>query len=356
MDRISIGGDLCCDAVIIPGQMLDKHLREMNEAQLKIYLYLLRNQNRECVSVSAIADYFNYTVQDVKRSLMFLRKRGTLEIAEADDEDRKSSADEPLSTTKSGRNNTDQKGDNIVTFLAKPSYSKEELSAFAQKPDIMQLLFVAEQYMGKALKSDDIAAILYMYDTFGFEADLIEYIIEYCISNNKRSMRSIEKLAADWAEAGVDTLDKAKERTRCVPKEVYEVFAAFGMDKTRKPVDAEIAYVRKWTESYGFGMDIIEQACTRTILAINKPSFSYAGKILAVWYEAGVHHIDDIRMADEQYRERQSKQSKVPAVPASKAGKKQAKSSGEDIQAAKFKNFKQREYDYDKLEQDALSN
>ena len=43
MDQITLNSDLCCDALVIPGAALEKCLREANESQLKIYLYLLKN-------------------------------------------------------------------------------------------------------------------------------------------------------------------------------------------------------------------------------------------------------------------------------------------------------------------------
>ena len=71
--------------------------------------------------------------------------------------------------------------DNILHLPSKPSYSLDKLAEFQEKEDISQLLFIAEQYIGKTLSSTEISTLLYMYDSLHFSTDLIEYLIEYCV-------------------------------------------------------------------------------------------------------------------------------------------------------------------------------
>ena len=40
--------------------------------------------------------------------------------------------------------------------------------------------------------------------------DVIEYVIEYCVQNRHNSIRYMEKVALNWHEKGIDTVDKAK--------------------------------------------------------------------------------------------------------------------------------------------------
>lgn len=314
MEGITLNSDLCCDALVIPGAAVEKCLREANESQLKIYLYLLKNTGKD-LTVGSIADYFNYSEQDVKRALRFWNAK--------------------TGATKASS------GGNVVEFSGRSVYSKEKIASFIGQPDVSQLMFVAEQYMGRPIKPDEVSTLLYIYDELGFPADLVEYLLEYCISNNKRSFKSIEGVATEWKEAGVRTLAAAKKLTRHVPKEMREVMDALGFAPDRQPVEAEVAYVRRWVESYGYGMDIIREACSRTVLATGKPSIRYANGILKGWHDAKVKRCEDIAALDEQFRSRKAKE------PSSiqKAGS--AKS-----QAGKFHNFSARKYDYDELMKD----
>lgn len=309
MESVTLNSDLCCDALVIPGTAVEKCLREANESQLKIYLYLLKcgSQNP---TVGSIADYFNYSEQDVERALKFWNTGGKCD-----------------SKTKS------KAVDNM--------YSKEKISQFMDNPDVSQLLFVAEQYMGRPLGPDEVSSMLYIYDELGFGTDLAEYLLEYCISNNKKTFRSIEAVAVEWKEAGVETLDAAKKLTRHIPKEMKAVMEALGFPADRQPVEAEVAYVRRWTQRYGYGMDIIGEACSRTVLATGKPSLRYANGIIKGWHEAGVKKPGDIIALDEEFHKNNMKETPLTSYGA-KGEKKKAS-------AGKFRNFTERLYDYDAL-------
>ncbi len=319
MDQITLNSDLCCDALVIPGAALERCLREANESQLKIYLYLLKNGS-ENSTVSSIADYFNYSEQDVKRALKFWNGKST-----------------------SGT----QSGGNVVEFSGRYTYSKDRIAKFMDDPDVAQLMVIAEQYMKRTINPDEISSILYIYDQLAFPVDLVDYLLEYCISNNKKSFRSIELVATEWKEAGVKTLAAAKKLTRHVPKEMKAVMEALGFPKDHQPVEAEIAYVRRWTESYGYGMDIIGEACKRTVLATGKPSIRYANSIIKGWHDLKVEKPEDIIAADEEFHKKKMNGS----APSTAAKKPKAKSSGN-----KFSNFSERDYDFDELTKGILSN
>lgn len=298
MDQVTLNSDLCCEALVIPEAALEKCLREANESQIKIYLYLLKCGTKS-PTISSIADYFNYSEQDVKRALRFWN----------------------------GKN--------------KP----EKAANLMEKPEVSQLMFVAEQYMGRPIKPEEISSILYIYDSLGFPADLVEYLLEYCISNNKKSMRSIEAEAVSWKEAGVTTLNAAKKLTRHVPKEMKAVLAALGFPADHQPVETEIAFVRRWTERYGYGMDIIGEAYNRAVLATGKPNFRYTNGILKKWHDAGVEKPGDIVAAEEEYRTKNAVSTTAGA--AKKAGTKKAT-------VTKIHNFTERQYDYDSLMQEII--
>ncbi len=324
MDQITLNSDLCCDALVIPGAAVERCLREANESQLKIYLYLLKN-GADNPTIDSIADYFNYSEQDVKRALKFWNTKSRAAKVPA--------------------------GGNIVEFTQRPVYTKEKIASLTGRNDVAQLLFVAEQYMKRPIKQDEVTTILYVYDELGFPADLIEYLLEYCISNNKKSFRSIEAIeavAVEWKEAGVSTLEEAKRLTRHIPKEMNEVMEALGFPKDRQPVEAEIAYVRRWTERYGYGMDIIREACSRTVLNTCKPSIRYANGILKQWYDAKVEKPEDIIALDEEFHKKKASGTKTVETTKKTDNKKSS--------VGKFHNFNERKIDYDSLRKDVLSN
>lgn len=326
MDQVMLGDDLCCNVVCVPADVIDKHLKDANEAQLKIYLYLLRNRSNGMMTVENIADYFNYTIQDVERALRFWGLGGPVSFKGQED--------------------------NVVSFKTKPSYTASQLADFAKRDDIKELLFVTEQYVGSkkgcSMNSDLIATVLYMYDSLHFDTDLIINLFEYCVEHKKSKLYQIEAVANEWSEAGVKTIQDAQKITASIPKEVYDTMKAFKLKTSyRDPSDTEISYVKKWIGEYGFGMDVIAAACDRTLTMIHDPNFSYANSILFSWHEAGVRTKDDIAAADEAFNKKRTEAADKKVSDSKKPS--QTKTAKSD----KFHNFEQRKYDFDQLEKEA---
>lgn len=333
MDRVMLGKELLPSVVSIPTDVIDKHLRDANESQLKIYLYLLRNSSDGMMSVENMADYFNYSIQDVERALRFWGLRGSL-VFEGQEE-------------------------KVVNFKKKPSYTTAQLNDFAKREDIKELLFVTEQYVGMkrggGMNNDLISTILYMYDSLGFDKDLIINLFEYCVEHKKNKLYQIEAVANEWSEAGVKTLEDAVKLTAEVPKEAIDTLKAFGIAPSmRGPSDSEIKYVKKWTEEYGFSMDIIKVACDRTILRVHEPSFSYTNTILFGWYQAGVKTVSDIDRADKDYAAKKAAEDEKKAGSVKQITSKKSSKETEKTANNKFHNFEQRKYDFSQLEKEAL--
>ena len=69
------------------------------------------------------------------------------------------------------------------------NYSAEDISMFRKQESVAELLFIAERYLGRILTPTDMNSILYWYDGLGFSTDLIEYLVEYCVSKGHTSIR-----------------------------------------------------------------------------------------------------------------------------------------------------------------------
>lgn len=84
-------------------------------------------------------------------------------------------------------------------------------------------------------------------------------------------------------------------------KNCYCVLNAYGI-KGRGPAASEIAYIRKWSEEYGFALEVILEACDRTMNSIHQPSFDYTDSILKRWKDKNVRQLKDIDAVDADYR------------------------------------------------------
>lgn len=144
---------------------------------------------------------------------------------------------------------------------AKPAYSLDELKSFQQQENTAQLIFIAEQYLGRTLSPADMKSILFFTDKLHFSDDLIDYLLQYCVERGKKDFRYIEKVAIAWAEAGITTPAQAEGHVSRYDKNVYSIMNALG--KTNTPARNELAYIRRWTEEFCFELDVILEACGR---------------------------------------------------------------------------------------------
>ncbi len=220
------------------------------------------------------------------------------------------------------------------TSQTRKTYTLDEVKTFRNNPDISELLFVLETYIKHPLSPVEMNVVFFWMNELKFSKELAEYLIEYCVSGGHISLRYMEKVAINWAETGISTVEQAKQLTATRSKSYYAVVKAFGISG-RNLTENEIAFITKWTKEYGFDLDIIQEACKRTISAIQKPSFEYADSILTSWKNKNVHAIKDIANIDATYNKN-----------------KKASSAANNVHVSRnrFNNFNQRTYDYDELE------
>lgn len=326
MTKLTLTNHIQTNTTVLENEFIDKYMVNANGEYVKVYLVLLRHLNNPdgIPTISQIADMLDYTEKDVIRALNYWKKQGLLDYE------------------------TKHAPSPEIVNQSAPVPSIEQ---FRSRKEFKELLFVAEQYLGKVLSVTEIDTITYFYETLGMSADLIEYLIEYCVENNHKSIHYIKKVALSWHEQNITTVEQAKSNTILYNKNCYSVLNAFGI-KGRAPAASEIAFIRRWNDEYCFSLDIILEACSRTMNTIHKPDFNYTESILKRWLEKGVHSTKDIAALDADYiKEKEEKEKKRKVITSSRTpsgNKSNTKANN------KFNNFDSRSYDMDDLERRLL--
>lgn len=392
MKDITLHTDSNTTATCVPNAFIDNFMADANGEFVKIYLYLLRCMNSaENFSISQMADKFEHTEKDIARALKYWEKMHILKleydadshlsgICLLDSVQDKSDTDtdevgltgsspedfsrETLSITESQITEFPVADSPVTAFSVpevsteksvepeaadsniRPEYTRDEILNFQQDEEVQDLMFIAEKYLGRTLNPTDINAILYWHDTLKFSIDLIEYLIEYCVDKGHRNIRYMDKVAISWAGSQITTVEQAKKAVGIHSQMYYGVMKAFGISG-RNLIEFELNFIEKWTNTYGFSLDIIGEACKRTIQAIHQPSFEYADTIMNNWNRNHVHHLEDIAVLDSAYQ-------KTKATPGSSPAKAAAPKS--TISKNRFTNYPQRSYDYAELEKQLLNN
>lgn len=299
----------------VPDDFIENYMVTANGDYVKIYLYLLYCvKNDKMLSVSSLADLFQCTENDIKRALKYWESKALLSTEEIF----KDTVAEPMP----------------VSVPEKISYSAGEMKHLKDQEEIRLLLVACEAYLQKQLTRTDIETLLYFYEQLQFSTDLIEYLVQYSVSKNKKSFRYMEAVAIEWHKKGIKSIEEAKTDAKPYAQECYQVLKALGINN-HDPLPSEAAFVDRWMKEYGFTIDIILEACSRTIMQIHKPSFEYTDGILKSWKTADVHHLSDVDKLTAEHKNRS-------------ASKSQQKS--DKPFTTRFHNFEQRSYDPKDLE------
>ena len=352
MKKLTLKNRFQTNATLLPNDFIDNYMVSANGEFVKVYLFLLRHLDDPCSSLTIpmIADCLNNTENDVLRAFRYWETSGLLRL-ERDEDGRITGIElqKMTSVRKSGTDIPDKLDDPltgepaVMESAVASSFvppNAVPLDSFRAQKEIKSLLFIAEQYLGKTLTRTDMETITYFYDTLHMSADLIEYLLESCVENGHKSMHYIRKVALSWCDSGIETVSQAKEQTQSYNKNCFTVLNSFGI-KNRGPAPSELTYIRKWAEDYGFTIDMIEEACRRTISATHQPSFEYADSILTRWHDNQVRTLKDVSVLDEAYQKEKAAQRNVSV---------RARTASRNLN-----NFERRNYDMDSLEEQLLN-
>ena len=405
MTAINISSDIATSFTTVSDIFIDQYMPKANGEFVKVYLYLLRatGSGAGIATISEIADHFSNTEADIVRALNYWASEGILQLQSGADgqitginlcslsvsgmqaaqsniqsavADNAAQNNLQNSVVNNAAQNNLQNGvvnnaaqnistadirmqDSVVEKLKsqatdKPApsqkeYTLDEIKEFRKNPDISELFFIIETYLKHTLSSTDTNMVLYWLDELHFSTDLVEYLVEYCITKGHSSLRYMNKVALGWVDAGIKTVDQAKDDAAAHSQIYYSVMKALGITG-RNLVDSEVSLINKWVGEYGFDIELVKAACSKTISAIQKPSFEYTDSILANWRKKDVHTLKDVEVLDANF----AKANKASATGSSQStnaanGSSKPKSNNSSSKN-KFNNFNQRNNDYDKLE------
>ena len=405
MTAINISSDIATSFTTVSDIFIDQYMPKANGEFVKVYLYLLRatGSGAGIATISEIADLFSNTEADIIRAINYWASEGILQVQTGADgqimginlcslsvsgmQAAQSNIQSAVADNAAQNNlqngvvnnvaqNSLQNGvvnnvaqnistadirmqDSVVEKLksqtpdkaasSQKEYTLDEIKEFRKNPDISELFFIIETYLKHTLSSTDTNMVLYWLDELHFSTDLVEYLVEYCITKGHSSLRYMNKVALGWADAGIKTVDQAKDDAAAHSQIYYSVMKALGITG-RNLVDSEVSLINKWVGEYGFDIELVKAACSKTISAIQKPSFEYTDSILANWRKKDVHTLKDVEVLDANF----AKANKASATGSSQStnaanGSSKPKSNNSSSKN-KFNNFNQRNNDYDKLE------
>ncbi len=365
MNTIHLRALSSSQVTILSNIFIDQYMPGAGGEFVKVYIYLLRLLADPSASVCLplLADRLNCTEGDISRALKYWSNEGLL-ILETDPSGELTgitltepspdtqmeltatvsvpqsalAAAAPISQTVSAATVSTPQLDTAPS-RSPSALTTARIKELKENEDVAQLIYICEQYLGKTLTPTDTRKILFFYDELKMSVDLIDFLIQYCVGRGHKSMRYIETVAMAWSKEGITTVEMAKDSTSRYGRDYFTILKAMGITN-RNPVDSEIVMMDTWLKDYGFSMDMIQEACSRTIMQTGQPSFQYAHKILTGWFKKGALTPEAVHALDVQHQKRSQDNSR---------GRSQTPKSPN-----RFNNFQQRNYDFKELEKQLL--
>ena len=237
-----------------------------------------------------VSSELGYTEEDVANAIAFWRGAGVIDIEETEE----SSVTE---SQKRAETSSEREGANLRHADELPKYTTEELTSILEKrKELSTLIDTCQQLYGKVFNTSEINILIGLSDYLGFDHEYILLLFAHVGKMERKSVRTVEKLAFRFADEEITDADMLREHLSFLEKSQElesKVRTTFGIN-SRALTGKEKKLVQKWLGEYKFSFDIIEKAYELTIESTQKPSLPYAGAILDRWHQEGLDTLEKI--------------------------------------------------------------
>ena len=262
----------------VPNTVVDDHIKKAGGQQIKVLLFLLRHQGED-LDAKAVAKGTGIDTADVKDAFSYWKEVGLVyEDGETP----------PIVKA------AEEKGQLKALPDLTPTY--EQVAARTLEDSNLRALFNEVQLkLGRTIGYGDQSQLLMMLDYYGLPVEVILTIVEYCVSKDKSNFAYIAKVAKDWGEREINTLEKADAFLKELKSDerLWKKFVMLFTQDAPSFTDARFAYLKKWHVENKQSLDLIYFAYQEMLENIDKPSFKYVDKILENWKASGIKKPQD---------------------------------------------------------------
>lgn len=152
------------------------------------------------------------------------------------------------------------------------------------------------------------------FKKYGFDEQVMLSLFSYCSEKTDKLNRNYMQAVADgWAKSKIKTFEdldnyfSEQEKINTLKKEIANKLGLY------KLTTFEDQYILKWTDEYGYGMDIIELALKRSVLKANA-GFKYYDEIISDWHVKGLKTPEQVETYLNSVSEKKVRTKKVQSM------------------------------------------
>ena len=265
----------------VPDCVVDEYIKLASGQAVKVLLYVLRNGNRK-IDKNEIAAALNINDETIDDAFNFWESVGVL-----------SSGNGAVSQPPAAENRPNPPAVETSSqhFNLRPTEIAERVRSSEQ---IRYLFTTAEATFGRMLNNTDQRSLIWIHEYLGLSVDVILMLIQYCVSLGKNNVLYIERVAFEWQEKNICTLDDAQnEIQRHQLFDAYEKKILFSLGINSKPSVNQSEIIKNWYDK-NISSELVECAYNRTMDSIGRFSMPYMNSIIMSWNEKGISSCNDI--------------------------------------------------------------
>lgn len=294
----------------VPCIVADNFLKLATGEQIKVLLYILRASGRTVTTEEIVANT-GVTIQQAEEAVLFWQQVNVL------------SSDNTINVPKNIMTQTISQQTNTVsveeTLLVnstplprrKENLRPTEITDILKESSAISELFKASESILGNINNTMQNSLIWMTNYLGLKAEVILLLLVYCANIEKTNVAYIEKVAINWAEKDINTLEAAQEEIERLTTSndfINVIMKMFEMK--RRPTTKQLDIIEKW-RSANYSKDMIHYAYEKTLENTGKLSFEYLDKILTSWKDSGFKNCDDVKRAEAEFRKRKKGGSEI---------------------------------------------
>ena len=285
----------------LPAQVVDRHIRLAGSAQLKVLLWLAR-AGRGTFDADACAAAIGLSAADCTDALQYWVETGVLSRG-GEKAYPAAKAPQKAAQPKAAASVPAAAAVPAAVPAARPRAVKPQMTEVIARqkrsPEFAYLLDTTSARLGRPISHGDMETLLYLYDTAGLPAEVILMVVAYAVTSGKTNMRYVEKVALDWVDKGITTMEAAEERLCHLERSrrAWERVHTLLDLSIQNPTAAQLNTAEKWIFEWNMPDELIAQAFAQCREKTGGFQCNYMNKILEHWHTDGVDTLEKAQTA-----------------------------------------------------------